>query len=35
MDAKLLKKPIAKQVVAFFELDFDSVIWMKAPHYKT
>lgn len=35
MDAKLLKIPIAKQVAAFFELDFESIIWMKDPHYRT
>ena len=35
MDAKLFKTMIAKQVAEFFELDFDSVIWMKDPHYKT
>lgn len=35
MDAKLLKTAIAKQVAEFFELDFESVIWMKDPHYKT
>lgn len=35
MDARLLKTRIAKQVAAFFELDFDSVHWMKDPHYKT
>lgn len=35
MDAKLFKTLIAKQIAAFFELDFDSIIWMKDPHYKT
>lgn len=35
MDAKLLKTAIAKQVAAFFELNFDSIIWLKDPHYKT
>jgi len=35
MDAKLLKTAIAKQVAEFFKLDFELVIWMKDPHYKT
>lgn len=35
MDAKLFKKSIAKQISEFFNLDFDSVLWMKDPHYKT
>lgn len=35
MEAKLLKTAIAKQVAEFFELDFELVIWMKDPHYKT
>lgn len=35
VDAKLLKTRIAKQIVEFFELDFDCVIWKKDPHYKT
>lgn len=35
MDAKLLKTDIAKHIAEFFELDFESVVWMKDPHYKT
>ena len=35
MDAKLFKKQIAIQIVEFFELDFEAVVWKKDPHYKT
>lgn len=35
INAKLLKIKIAKQVAEFFELDFETVVWKKDPHYKT
>lgn len=35
MDARLFKKPIAIDIATFFELDFNSVVWKKDPHYQT
>lgn len=35
MDAKLFKKRNAQQIVIFFELHFDEVIWKKDPHYQS
>lgn len=35
MDTKLFKKQVAIQIADFFELDFESIVWKKDPHYKT
>lgn len=35
MDAKLFKQCIAHQITDFFQLDFESVVWKKDPHYRT